>query len=391
MFKKLLKYFIIWRIILIFIVIAASFFIPKSPLFKDVEPEPVYGIYKTVGEIHKIYYPDWIRAWGNFDGNHYLFIADEGYVPYEYGFFPLFPLTINIFNSVTKIPFIITGQILSSLFFILSLIAIYKLLALDKKENLFSLFLLIIFLYPTSFFYSAIYNDSLFLLLATLSLYYARGKQWIIFGLFGFLATLTRLNGLALFLFGFAEYFFSDHFRPIKEHFSLKKIYESGFFASLLIPLAFGVYLFFVNLTRGNWNLVFKSMSIWHQDKITFPLQVFWRYLKIFWIVNPAQLNYWVAVLETLFVVFYIFIIIWSFRKVRLSYWIFLLVSILIPSLTGTFAGMPRYALHLYPFFLSLSIFLSQRDKVFKMSYFAVSIVLLILYLSLFSQGYFVS
>jgi hypothetical membrane protein len=73
------------------------------------------------------------------------------------------------------------------------------------------------------------------------------------------------------------------------------------------------------------------------------------------------MLNYWVAVVEFLAVIFSVFLLLWSWRKIRSLYWVFFAVSLLIPALTGTFQGMPRYALHLYPFFLELDPILASK------------------------------
>ncbi len=64
-------------------------------------------------------------------------------------------------------------------------------------------------------------------------------------------------------------------------------------------------------------------------------------------------------------------------------------MSILIPSLTGTFAGMPRYGLHLYPFFLSVAMLLEKRPLMVKATYVAISLALLFIGICYFTRGYF--
>lgn len=375
MFKKIIGSYVLWRIALFFFAVAATYFIPFRKAFTAINYgwEPPYYLY----------------IWGNFDGYHYMKIAEGGYLPHLYPFFPLFPFLIRLLIEILHMPFYLRGgQLISNASFIASLFVVGKLLLLDKKKALVPLVFLIVFLFPTSFFYTAVYNDSLFFLLATTTIYFARKKSWVVSSLFGALTTLTRLNGLALiFLIGFEYLSTVKSFKTI----NLEKILKDKIYTIFLIPLTFIGFLAYVHRISGNFMNLFSSMAQWNQDKLTFPLQVFWRYLKILFLVSPGTLVYWVAVLELGFVLFYIFLLIFSYKKIRSSYWIFFALSILIPSLTGTFAGMPRYGLHLYPFFLSIALFLQKKSLYVKVLYFTISLIMLFLLVSLFTRGYFVA
>jgi Gpi18-like mannosyltransferase len=247
-----------------------------------------------------------------------------------------------------------------------------------------------VFLFPTSFFLGSVYNDSLFLLLASLTLLFARNKRWVIASIFGGLATLARLNGLALLPFICVEYL-TQFYKDGKVMWDVRAMIKDKIYAFCLIPMSFFGYLYYINSTYGSWTLVFTSMKAWNQDKITFPLQVFWRYFKIIVLHPTFKLNYWIAALEVSAVFLFIGLLIYSFKKIRFSYWVFFAVSILIPSLTGTFQGMPRYGLHLYPFFLSLTLFFEKKDNRLLFGYFTICILLELILVALFTRGYFVA
>ncbi len=390
--KKILTFFIVWRLTLLLIAVLALQIIPL-PTFR-FHASPQWYLRKDV--------PDYVWVWGNFDGDGYLLIADRGYRDYGQPFFPLFPITIKAFNLLTKIPLIVSGQIISNLFFVATLFLVYKLLKIDKKTTNFSDFLWILFLFPTSFFYVAIYNDSMFFFLAALTIYFARREKWIASSIAGALATLTRLNGLALFLFIIAEYLISNIntysgwkvktlYKNFLKKFTFKNLLKKGLLSSFLIPVAFISYLVYIQIQFGSWTRLFSSMKVWNQDKIVFPLQVFWRYFKIIFLYPQIHYVYWVSVLELLMVLFYIFFIIYSYKKIRLSYWLFMIVSLLIPASTGTFQGMPRYGLHLYPLFLAIALFFQQQSRVKKLAYFVICAILLIVLVSLFVRRYFIA
>lgn len=398
MLKKIVGFFLSWRLLLLFLAFLATLIVPLN--WGNTYIRPFHQ--PNVPYNYQIDPPYYVWIWANFDGAHYLSIARSGYLDFQYGFFPLFPVIIDYIRNLFHIQYISAGVIISNLFFLLSLFIIWALLKIDDKKKLFSLFLLILILFPTSFFYGAVYNDSLFFFLATLSIYFARRKSWILASISAGIATLTRLNGLALFFLIFFEYILSIRksftgwrlaqlLASLKHQLQLTKILKSKFYFVILVPLVFVGYLVFIQFDSGSWTNLFTSMKIWGQDKTIFPLQVFWRYLKIIFTASPHHLNYWIAISELFFVFLYIFLLIFSFKKIRLSYWIFFFISILIPSFTGTFQGMPRYGLHLYPFFLSLAMFISNQSLFKKIAYFTVSILLLFLFVTLFTRGYFVA
>jgi len=378
MLKKISAYFLGWKLFVYATALAAISYIPLGDQFYFIK-----ATFKA-----KLPYLIWI--WGNYDGAHYLELARRSYQSYEFGYFPLYPVLIGTIGRLFHMPFTVTAVLISNLCLFLSLIIIFKLLQIDKKTALFEMVLIAILAFPTSMFYQALYNDSLFFFLACLTLYFGRKEKWFIACLCGGLATLCRLNGLALFFFILVEYT-GDTKKQWGSNLTLSQIIKSKIYSVFLIPGAFVSFLFYINIKSGSWTTLFSSMKEWNQDKITFPLQVVWRYIKIFFSASPSHFNYWIAALEFGFVLFYAALIVWSFKKIRFSYWVFFVLSILIPSLTGTFQGMPRYGLHLYPLFLTIALFFENKSKLTRMAYLLISIGLMLFYIGFFTRGYFVA
>lgn len=346
-------------------------------------------------------YPYLVGVWGNFDGMHYLSIARHGYEPLKQAFFPLYPICIWLIHKMTSLTYVYSALFLSHFFFLLTLPFLYFLTKKDEQQDWF-LFLAILLFFPTSFFYGAIYNDALFFFLATSSVFFSRNQKWFLASFFAGIATLCRLNGLALAVFIGVEFLTATtsteeswKFRNLLNIFQEKirsvELWRSGILWIFLIPLSFVSYLAYIQYRFGDWTSLFSSMSIWKQSSLTFPAVVIWRYIKILLINAPNSPNFWVAALELLTVVFYCHVLLVSIKKIRLSYWIFIFTSILIPWVTGTFQGMPRYALHLYPFFLACTFLLSTQRMWVKILYFAISACIFFFIITLFSRGYFVS
>jgi hypothetical protein len=343
--------------------------------------------------------PYLVSIWSNFDGFFYLAIARDGYLSGQQPFFPLYPILIRLVTDRLALPYALSAQIISLAALVGAIGITVKLLAVDRKTALTPLVFAAILSFPTSYSYGASYNDALFFFLATLTLYFGRTRQWIRAGLAGAIATLARLNGLALFPFLITEYVLSwtgfldiaHSIKALGKGLTIKRICASRIWMAVLVPLAFLLYAAWVHRQFGDWQTLFRAMAVWGQDKLTFPPQVLWRYIKII-VLNPApSLAYWVAIVEFGSVLLYGWAAVWSIGKIRWSYWIFFVVSLLIPSATGTFQGMPRYGLHLYPLFLIISMALSDKTRLVQAIYVLVMLLLLFFCVTLFTRGYFIA
>lgn len=395
--KRFLLTIVLWKIIVVLAALAVTPLIPlhyPMTAFRDLS-------FIDFGTN----LPYWVKIWGNFDGFYYLLISKDGYQPGIVPFFPLYPLLIRATHFMFPVYRIIIGQSLSLVCFVGAIVTVYRLFRLDmggRHIRRFSLFFLLILAFPTAFFYSAIYNDSLFFLLATASIYAARTRRWNLASLFGAGATLARLNGLVLLPYLAIEYLTAT--QPIPDTWNRQKLVAAirrflthpktwkPIAPILLIPLTFLGFLTYIQIQFTNWRLLFQAMSTWGQDRFILPPQVLWRYFKILFLTfQPHTLTWWVALLETVSLIFYLALLLYSWKKIRVSYWIFFAVSILIPWCTGTLAGMPRYGLHIYPMYLALFLWFGTQRTAVRWISVAFMIALQIAILTLFTRGVFVS
>lgn len=385
--QYILTLFLFWKIILYTVIFSSNVLIPAASMLKHFDPDYKFNTHTPIA----------IWVWSNFDGKYYTDIARRGYFGGEEPFFPLYPILIRYVHDITKIRYLVSGQIVSNLAFLAALVLLIKLLAIDGKKSLAYLFFLIIFLFPTSYYYSAIYNDAPFLAFASAAILFSRKRQWLAACIAGSLATATRLNGLALFFFIMVEYLVSDQWNMgqwrlwVSKLADIRQLIADKIIAVTLIPLTFLGYLAYIQITSDHWTDLFTSMKPWGQDKVILPIQVAWRYIKILFIHPNFSYAYSIAAAEFAAVVLYAVLLIFFWKKIRLSYWVLFFLSILIPSATGTFQGMPRYGLHLYPFFLTLTMAVDRFPSIWKWAYFILSFAGLVTFLALFSRGYFVA
>lgn len=381
MIKRIFLLFLFWRILLFIPLIIGNYFLTYRKGFEYTLANYFINNHQSL-----ISNP-LISSWSNFDGIYYLLIAANGYTV-NAGFFPLFPLSINILSYIfgNTLAFnptqYFTALTLVSLYFLLALIVMYKLIRLDFKKNIaiWSIFFMLVF--PTSFFYASIYSESLFLFLSLLTFYFARKRRWFLAGITGAFLSATRPVGIAIFPALLYEYFKSE-----KSKSSVKLL------STLLTPLGLIAYAFY-NLQK--WGSAFYFITAQGNflnnrsvNSVVFFPQTIFRYFKILTTVSSSHFEWWIALLEisTFFFVSFLFILAWK-EKIRLSYLLFSIFCFLIPALSGTFTGLPRYSMVLFPLFIAIAL---SKNKVLKLAYVIIGIALLFVLLMLFSRGYYIS
>ena len=301
--------------------------------------------------------------WANFDGVHYLSIAERGYVQYEQAFFPLYPVLIRFIGRLFHQDFVLAAMLISHLSFIGSLIFLWKLIPLipslpkDKIPSIQKWTIVFTLAFPTSYYFASVYTESLFLFLILPSFYFFQKKRYVFYGIGASITSGVRLVGSFLLvpvgLFAYMTYLWKQYGDPL---------------LFMHVQPAFGA-------NRSGSELVILP-------------QVLWRYLKIFIKVPARQYDWWIALFE-LFCFILSLLLLWiAWRRKYPRAWVyFSLASIIVPTLTGTLSSMPRYVLVAFP----LYIVLAQMPKALKIGIFIVSVYLLIIGTLLFTHGYWIA
>lgn len=368
-------YFLSSRVVFLLLTIYASYFIPLREGYLGSQFDS------------DVPYLAWV--WANFDGRHYLDMATKGYQNTNFAFFPLYSLLVSIVGYILPVSHIYVGMLISIIFMFAAMYMIYKLTLVDYNKKIAASALFFLCFIPFSFFYHAVYTDSLFLFLSTASFYFARRGNWATSGVFAGLAFLDRFSGIALIPALAIEWYLQN--KPIAKDLKplVENFFKTAFVAIFLCLLGFTAYLVYLQIYHGDFLLFQKARTAWGQDKFVFPLQVVWRYLKIFWLVDKTLVEYWVAVLEFISLFAYLGLSVFIMNRIRLSYGVFMAFLLMIVPMTGTFAGNPRYALHLFPAYIALAlIFPSAKSQVRLLLLF---IILAFFLNGLFTRGYFIS
>lgn len=367
-FLKITILFICFFLFLSFIWWGAGFFIPKKIGFLGPTP------------------------WSNFDGVHYLSIAENGYFQFEQAFFPFFPFLIRIIANTFAVSFLSSSFLIVYISLFFCLLFFYKLVKIDLAKDVAFWSVLFFLSFPTAFFLGSVYTESLFMLLVFSSLYFARKQKFLLSCLLGGFASATRFVGIFVFFAILLE--LTLYLREKKINLSTIQFLKSKYFLQLLlVPLGLFSYMFYLFVKYNDWLLFVHSQAAFgagrSSGEIILLPQVLFRYFKIFTRVSPVHFEYWIAVLEFLILLISIYAIFLSIRLgIRKSYIIFSSLALVLPTLSGTLSSFPRYGLSSFVIFL---VFSKLENRIVKYIILFSSLALEAILAALFLQGYFIS
>ena len=395
---------------------------PSSGPYQDDRllgtPEPMTGFWEyLVGPLRL-----WDGLWYKLIAEtHYTDIRTSGYVfgSAKAAFWPLLPWVMRNGERVLFVDPEVVGYLFAHLCFAGALIALYKLVQIDFSQAIARRTLWAMALFPTALFFSAVYTEAPFLLLAVVTLLCARQGNWFMAGVVGLLAALTRSQGIML-LAPMAVLFLQQY------RFEVRRWFPNGLFAALpaLGPVLFGDLL---ESSGQKWRAFIDVQGEWNRASAN-PIKTFvcatrgcdldvhqygeirtyhatgaeWGWLGDLirdpsWALITSQT--WrdsVANSDTLELVATILALgLALYGLTKLPWWMSayiwppLIVPLFQPSSVHPLMSMPRFIIVLFPLFVVLAMLTERRWVRYTLT--PISILLLVLLTIQFSQWYWVS
>lgn len=374
--KEIIKKLLGWRLLTLIFAIPAVFLLSIKPGFTQLQ---------TGFSLN-----NFLSMWANFDGLQYLNLAKYGYgVPQTasaYAYFPLYPWLISFFNLFGS--YIWSGLFISHLSLILAIFYLYKLIKLDYSSKIANTTILLLMLFPTAFFFGSVYSESLFLLLIVLTFYSIRKKHFFLGCIFAALASITKVTGIFLWPAILYEFYLLNQ-QSIK-----KSIFNPEILWFVLPPLGLLSYMNFLLQKTGNALYFITNQPLYGANREIGSLvlihQVLYRYLKMVIFVDHFDPLFFTVILELLMGLLFLALVIYGIKKLRLSYSIYILLTYVVSSLTGTFSGMPRHVLVLFPAFILMAEIYQKLPKKFQYIYLFINLLFTLLTITFFTRGYFI-
>ena len=328
-----------------------------------------------------------------FDSYHYLQIFENGYGQEKNAspaFFPLFPALIRV-GSIAGINAVAAGFLINLILGYLACLFLV-LLAKDffKSKSVVNIDILIIFLvFPSAYFMTAFYTEALFCSLGFGAFYFARRQNWALACLLLAGITATRLPGLVFGLAVFVEYLSSKNF-------DYRRL-DRNILWFLLVPTGIALYMVFLNIRFGDPIFFINAYDYgWGYQKFnpnilaTVYGQFSWLVTRIFF--GNTQLNVGGnGIVMTLVFLFSWLALVGStgwaiYKKYPASFVVLMAVSAVLFSLNSNFISSNRYILPMFPIYLLLSQYFSQKRTALTI-YLVGSTMAMTLLLVFFSAG----
>jgi hypothetical protein len=338
-----------------------------------------------------------LEIWARWDSEWYMLIAEEGYdvgdrlsglgVAYERsaaaGFLPLYPMMIRTLTPILGAA--AAGVLISNICLFLSLVALDRLVRLEIGGHTGAVAGIAacaaLLLYPSSLFLSAVYAESLFMVLSLSAFLGARLGRFRIAGICGGLATLTRPFGILLMLPLLWEWWIWRCGAGDAD--SRRARSWSGVWL-LTMPIAISGFFVFCSVTFGD------ALALLHrQERWRGGLSGPWRAFARWWEAGPTAHGTHGSIFELIVAVVCLTMLVFMVRRLRTSYTLYTAAAIVL-ALGSSLWSFSRLALTLFPLFILIGLSWSEGRRCLPTLYAFVGATLGGFLMALFANWWWV-
>jgi len=344
-FLTVLLIFIVWRgslFLLDFMSMSLTHEITNNP-YKDYQAYPQKERY-------------FLDGWFRWDSGWYKRIAERGYFiegsQSDVAFFPAFPYLSRYLGYIVGSHFL-AGFLISNFSTLFGIFFMYLIALSMTDEERARRSVILLLLFPASFFLSAYYTEGLFLLAITGSTYFFFRRNFLISSLFGMLAMLTRSTGIILFI-SFAIYLGYRIYKK-QERFSPDMLFL------LLIPSGLLIFMGMLWYQVSDPFAFSKYQAGWGRHFV-FPL--FTPILELYrvkWSFPRDEVNMQRLLDSITSIIFLLIAVIMIVRRYHPVLWMIVLFGVLMPLSTGRVLSMMRFCTVLFPAFYYISDICEDR------------------------------
>lgn len=308
------------------------------------------------------------------DSGWYLSIVEHGYEFHGVGefanlvFFPLYPFLVKVAGVLLGGNYGVAGWFISGLALLGAAVALWALVRDFHPKVDPRIVLAATLLFPTAFFFSLVYTESLFLLLSVLSIYMGRKERWWAAGLIGILAALTRVTGLLLIIPLAWEYARSHGFSP-------RRMLHIDALATALPAVGTLAFFTYHYLAFGSFLIFFELQRVWGRS-FSFNADHFQFFS------HASTTN---TLLDLSFVALGLALVVYVAWRVRFSYALYMLATMGVALGSGTTMSIGRYLLVLFPMYIAIA---TIKNEYVRWGWLLFSGLLLALYTVLFVHGH---
>ena len=306
-----------------------------------------------------------LSTWYHWDVGAYAGIAAQGYSSlHDTVFFPLWPLLLRSVGSLfggSLVSYYVAGLLLANLLFYLALMIFYCLLTKDFDALVARNALFYLCFAPYALFFFAGYTESLFLLLSLAVFLCLQRERWWLAGLFGFLAAVTRSQGVLLvapFLVVLVQRFWFHREQTAWQ----QKLRACS--PLLLIPLGVVAFMVYLALTKSDPFAFSTQEAVFWRRHLTIPLvTIFMAFQALFHSATTDLFLLNLLDIVSVFVALALLLAGWKYLPLHYSLFALALILFNISYPQGVIEPLtaaPRYMVIVFPMYIVLAIWGKQ-------------------------------
>jgi hypothetical protein len=327
----------------------------------------------------------WLDGWARWDAGWYRIIAEQGYSDQpvlgeqrDVVFFPLYPLSIRALNVVTRNSFL-SGILISNAAFGLALVLLFRLARELHGETVGRGAVLLLATYPWSFYFSAVYTESLFLLTAVAAFYFGERRRWALAAMCAACASATRVVGITVAL-GLCVLYLSQI------GWAVRRVRRDALWL-LLNPAGLAGYMLYLGWRFGDPMIFATSQNVegWRQGV---DLALAWRTIETSLSARAVLAGNYLAqpLTALLVIVVSVVLIAAAWRALGPAYTMWALLCLAVSLTIWTGAG--RFSAVVFPLFIAAAWLLKREIWIGAVAY--LNTLLLALFAIMYSHWYWI-
>jgi hypothetical protein len=345
------------------------------------------------------------------DAVWYLTVADGGYESADsprQAFFPLYPMLsrgVAEIGGGSRGALLVGAYLVALAAFLAALYLFHRLVTLELGRERAGPALLLVCVFPASFFFGAPYSESLFLLASVGAFYAARQGAWMWAGVAGGAAAATRSAGLLLLLPLAYLYLFG----PREDRVADRRVRRDAAWL-LLVPLGLALYALYLGIEYGEplsfsnaqdfWNRSFSGPLVGVWDGLTAAIdgarQLLSGQRETVYFEQAAGDPFRIGAQNLMlfgFLVFGVVAAVGVLRRLPFAYGLYVITALALPLSFPVgpqpLMSLPRFLAVLFPLFMWLALVSEERRATTRVA--AVSAIVLGLFVTQFASWYWVA
>ena len=305
-----------------------------------------------------------LDLWARWDSVWYLTIAEHGYhgAAETLAFWPLYPALMALLGIVLFGHTLLAGVVISLVSLLVALILLERLGTTLVGESAARRAVLYLALFPMSFFFGAVYSESLYLMLVVAACLAAERGRFRVAGVICGLAILTRVAGIVV-------------LPPLALMAWRSPERRRALLSLAIAPALASLHLLVVWQARGGLHDLFQAQSLWRRHLspagpfggIVHGVGKGWSTLAALGDPSGPNLLWPSELLNAGFLVLFLSLTVVVWRRVGAPYGLFAALSLALPlsfpADPSPLLSLPRFGLVVFPFFLALGT-LGQSRRV---------------------------